>query len=66
MGTTNGYKSKFEKKKDIIYNRMDVSMIQALNDIKEKKGINKSELVGESAMCLLSEVKNKGEVGISI
>ena len=66
MAIKNGYKNKYEQKKDITYCRMDDSMIEALNEIKEATGISKSELVREAVRRLISEVKVKGSVRITV
>ncbi|MDH5379288.1 MAG: ribbon-helix-helix domain-containing protein [Cyclobacteriaceae bacterium] len=66
MAIINTYKSKNEKKKDIVYCRMDDSMQEALDEIRKATGISKSELIREAVRRLISEVKLRGDVRISI
>ena len=44
METVKGYKESRESKKDILYSRMDDSMIFRLREIREKTGISVSEI----------------------
>ena len=53
MDTIEGYKVAYEKKKKILYSRMDDSMIKRLRDIRKKTGISVSEIIRESVRRLL-------------
>lgn len=66
MNTIDGYKVKFEKKKDIIYSRMDESMINQLKAISRKTGISTSEIVRESVRRLLRDVDASGSFNIKL
>ena len=59
MDTINGYKVAYEKKKKILYSRMDDSMIQRLREIRKKTGISVSEVIREAVRRLLQEVDEK-------
>lgn len=61
-----GYKIAREKKKDIVYCRMDKSMIKKLLEIREKTGISKSELIRESVRRMFKEVDKDGQLIIEI
>lgn len=60
MKVRNGYKEFREKKKDILYARMDNSMIKALREIREKTGISTSELLREGARRIIAENRRGG------
>jgi predicted DNA-binding protein len=66
MDTIEGYKVAFEKKKKILYSRMDDSMIKRLRDIRKKTGISVSEIIRESVRRLLSEVDQTGSINLKI
>ena len=63
---TQGYKIAFEKKKKILYSRMDDSMIQRLGDIRKKTGISVSEIIREAVRRLLHEVDTTGSINLKI
>jgi predicted DNA-binding protein len=66
METVKGYKVVFEKKKQILYSRMDETMIQRLKEIRQKTGISVSEIIRESVRRLLQEVDATGSINLKI
>jgi predicted DNA-binding protein len=66
MDTVVGYKVAFEKKKQILYSRMDETMIQRLKEIRQKTGISVSEIIRESVRRLLQEVDATGSINLKI
>jgi predicted DNA-binding protein len=66
MDTINGYKVAFEQKKQILYSRMDDSMIQRLREIRKKTGISVSEIIREAVRRLLQEVDEKGSINLKL
>lgn len=66
MDTIDGYKVAYEKKKKILYSRMDDSMTTRLRDIRKKTGISVSEIIRESVRRLLSEVDQTGSINLKI
>lgn len=66
MESVKGYKMVFEKKKQILYSRMDDSMIQRLRDIRKKTGISVSEIIRESVRRLIQEVDETGSINLKI
>lgn len=66
METINGYKVAYEKKKDILYSRMDETMIKRLREIKRKTGISVSEIIRESVRRLIQEVDETGSIQLKI
>ena len=66
MDTVNGYKEKFERKKDILYSRMDDSMIKKLREIRKKTGISVSELIREAVRRLLLDIEKSGGMTLRI
>lgn len=66
MDTINGYKVAYEKKKKILYSRMDDSMIQKLREIRKKTGISVSEILRESIRRLIQEVDETGSINLKI
>jgi len=66
MDTIEGYRVAYEKKKKILYSRMDDSMIKRLRDIRKKTGISVSEIIRESVRRLLSEVDQTGSINLKI
>ncbi len=66
METINGYKVAFEKKKQILYSRMDDSMISRLKDIRKKTGISVSEIIREAVRRLLQEVDETGSINLKL
>ncbi len=61
-----GYKELFEKKKQILYSRMDDSMIEKLREIRQKTGISVSELIREAVRRLLKEIEETGTINLRI
>lgn len=61
-----GYKLAYEKKKKILYSRMDDSMIEKLKNIRKKTGISVSEVIRESVRRLLKEVDETGSINLKI
>ncbi len=66
METIEGYKVAYEKKKQILYSRMDDSMIQRLREIRKKSGISVSEVIREAVRRLLQEVDETGSINLKI
>lgn len=66
METVEGYKLRFEKKKQILYSRMDDSMIVRLKEISKKTGISVSEIIREGLRRLLHEVDESGSFNIKL
>lgn len=66
MDTVNGYKEFSEKKKQILYSRMDDTMIKRLRDIRKKTGISVSEIIREAVRRLLSEIEETGGINLRI
>ena len=66
MDIFDGYKIAFEKKRQIIYSRMDESMIQRLREIRRKTGISCSEIIRESVRAVQKEVDNTGSINLKI
>jgi hypothetical protein len=66
MDTVNGYKEFTEKKKQILYSRMDDTMIKRLRDIRKKTGISVSEIIRESVRRLLREIEETGGINLRI
>ena len=66
METVEGYKVAYEKKKQILYSRMDKSMIERLRQIRRTTGISCSEIVRESVRRLLKEVDETGSINLKI
>ena len=61
-----GYKELFEKKKQILYSRMDDTMIERLREIRQKTGISVSELIREAVRRLLQEIEETGNINLRI
>lgn len=66
MDTVQGYKVAYEKKKQILYSRMDDSMITRLREIRRKTGISCSEIIREAVRRLLQEVDETGSINLKI
>ena len=66
MDSVKGYKIGYEKKKKILYSRMDDSMILSLRGISKKTGISVSELIRESVRRLLQEVDETGSINLKL
>jgi Arc/MetJ-type ribon-helix-helix transcriptional regulator len=66
MDTIEGYKITNETKKQILYSRMDNSMIQKLRDIRKRTGISVSEIIREAVRRLLKEVDETGSINLKI
>jgi Arc/MetJ-type ribon-helix-helix transcriptional regulator len=66
MDTVQGYKVVYEKKKQILYSRMDDSMITRLREIRRKTGISCSEIIRESVRRLLQEEDETGSINLKI
>ena len=64
--TVQGYKLAYEKKKDILYSRMDETMIKRLREIKRKTGISVSEIIREAVRRLLNEIQETGSFNLKI
>ncbi len=64
--TVVGYKVAYEKKKQILYSRMDDTMIKKLREIRRKTGISVSEIIRESVRRLLQEVDETGSINLKI
>ncbi len=64
--TIEGYKVAYERKKQILYSRMDDSMIKRLREIRRKTGISTSEIIRESVRRLLQEVDSTGSINLKI
>ena len=66
MDTVEGYKEFTEQKKQILYCRMDDSMIDQLRDIRIKTGISVSEIIRESVRRLIHEVNTSGSISLKM
>jgi len=66
MESVKGYKLSFEKKKRILYSRMDDSMISRLKEIRKKTGISVSEIVREAVRRLIQEFDENGSINLKI
>jgi predicted DNA-binding protein len=66
METVKGYKIAIEKKKQILYSRMDDSMIARLREIRKKTGISVSEIIREAVRRLIHEVDTTGSINLKI
>lgn len=66
MENIEGYKIRNEKKKKILYSRMDETMIERLNDIRTKTGISVSEIIREGVRRLLQEIDETGSFNLKI
>jgi len=66
METIQGYKLAYEQKKQILYSRMDDSMIARLRDIRKKTGISVSEIIREAVRRLLQEVDETGSINLKL
>ena len=66
METVKGYKDLREQKKQILYSRMDDTMIDRLREIRTKTGISVSEIIRESVRRLLQEVDETGSINLKI
>ena len=62
----NGYKELKETKRDIIYTRMDDSMIERLRAIRDKSGISVSEIIREAVRRLFKQVDKDGGITLEI
>ena len=66
METIEGYKVAYEKKKRILYSRMDDTMIDRLREIRRKTGISTSEVIREAVRRLLQEVDETGSIHLKV
>ncbi|NMC58070.1 MAG: CopG family transcriptional regulator [Candidatus Methanofastidiosa archaeon] len=66
MDTISGYKVAYEKKRQILYSRMDDSMIRRLREIRKKTGISVSEVIREAVRRLLQEVDETGSINLKL
>jgi hypothetical protein len=66
MDEVKGYKSGYEKKKQILYSRMDDSMIQKLREIRRKTGVSVSEIIREGVRRLLRDIEETGSFNMKI
>jgi predicted DNA-binding protein len=64
--TIDGYKLVYEPKKQILYSRMDESMIKRLRDFRKKTGISVSEIIREAVRRLIQEVDETGSIHLKI
>lgn len=64
--TTIALEPKRKGKRDIIYCRMDETMINELLKLKESSGISVSEIIRESVRRLLEDAKMVGSVELSV
>ena len=64
--TIEGYKVAYEKKKRILYSRMDDTMIDRLREIRRKTGISTSEVIREAVRRLLQEIDETGSINLRI
>ena len=64
--TVEGYKAAYEKKRQILYSRMDDSMIERLKVIRRKTGISVSEIIREAVRRLLQEVDEMGSINLKL
>lgn len=64
--TIEGYNVACERKKQILYSRMDDSMIKRLREIRRKTGISVSEIIRESVRRLLKEIDETGSINLKI
>lgn len=64
--TVNGYKEFKEKKKDIVYARLDASMLKKLQLIRNKTGISVSEIIREGVRRLLADIDDSGTLNLKI
>ena len=55
-----GYKEFREPKREILYSRMDESMIRQLREIRNKTGISVSEVIREAVRRLLLDIDSDG------
>ena len=61
-----GYKMVREKKKEILYTRMDNTMIEKLCEIRKRTGISTSEIIREAVRRLLLEADETGTLHLQI
>jgi len=66
MDTVEGYKEFTEQKKQILYCRMDDSMIEQLQLIRKKTGISVSEIIREAVRRLIHEVDTTGSISLKM
>jgi hypothetical protein len=66
METVEGYKEFREQKKEILYSRMDDTMIEKLRDIRKKTGISVSEIIREAVRRLLADVEANGSIKLHV
>ncbi len=64
--TVKGYKMVREKKKEILYTRMDDTMIDKLREIRKRTGISTSEIIREAVRRLLLEAEETGTLHLQI
>lgn len=61
-----GYKKNREPKDKLLYIRMDLSMLEELNDIRKKTGISLSEIIREAIRRLLLDIEKNGSIKLRI
>jgi hypothetical protein len=66
METVEGYKEFREPKREILYSRMDDTMIEKLRDIRKKTGISVSEIIREAVRRLLADVEANGSIKLHV
>ena len=66
METIKGNSISRETKNDIVYVRMDKTMLGRLRQIRRKTGIRVSEIIRESVRIKLLEVEESGSLNIRV
>ena len=66
METIEGYDIPKETKKDIVYVRMNKTMIKRLREIRSKTGISVSQIVRESLRRLMTEIDETGSFNLKL
>lgn len=66
METVKGHEIAKGKKKDIVYVRMNESMLDSLRRIRKSTGIPISEVIRESVKRTILEVENTGSMSFRI
>ncbi len=67
--TVEGYEEFYRgknKKRDIIYSRMDKTMIERLHKVRAITGISTSEIIRESVRRLLADIDETGVMRLDI
>ena len=66
MEAVQGYKTKFEIKKQHLFCRMDDTMVNRLREIRRKTGISCSEIIREAVRRMLQEIEQNGSINLKI